>query len=171
MEKWKNIKNQIQFELIDFKYFIKCSLPVAHIINEKQNRKQMSSFLIFISFYFLNQMFATSQQAISVASIKVQLSHIENLLLLAKNILPKENWQWNLNIKMYYWMKILWNLSWCWLDRLFRAYRTHLFGNMRKVFKIFINDICVLIPLNIYLWGRVWFTVLWFLMKEFIFVN
>ncbi len=35
-------------------------------------------------------MFATSQQAISAASIKVQLSHIEN-------------WQWNLNMKMYDW--------------------------------------------------------------------
>jgi hypothetical protein len=39
----------------------------------------MSSFLIFIFFYFLNQIVSTSQQAIiSAASIKVQLSHIEN---------------------------------------------------------------------------------------------
>jgi hypothetical protein len=90
MEKWKNIKNLIQFELIDFKYFIKCSLPVAHKIIEKQNRKLMSSFLIFIFFYFVDQMFATSQQAISATSIKVQLSHIDN-------------WQWNLNMKMYKW--------------------------------------------------------------------
>ncbi len=47
---------------------------MGHKINEKQNRKQMSSFMIFISLYFLSQMFATSQQAVSAASIKAQLS-------------------------------------------------------------------------------------------------